>query len=183
MTDNTTLQTDFDLLAERCNSKQGELATARSELSNLVGTLVDAADKERKSLLQKRVELLNLVGALDDELQVLVHRRDVANLAIFEFAESEAQEKARKFDEQCQTARLALDALVVERRILQNSGRGKMTEVEADKKRMELNIAITKMQAENEILVRDAKRAGLVLQRARNATEELRKELENGIRL
>jgi hypothetical protein len=181
MTDNTTLQAEYDVLVERVQAKNKELMAAQVELKQLVSILVDAADKERKSLLQKRVELLNLVGALDDELKVLTHRRDAANLAIFEFAESEAQTKATEFANKILAARLALDALLNERRILQNSGRGKMTEAVADKKRIELNLSITKTQAENEIFGRDAKRAGAILERARNATAELKKELENGI--
>lgn len=182
MTDKTILQSEYDALSERVAAKNKEFMAAQIELKQLVSILVDAADKERKALLQKRVELLNLVGALDDELKVLTHRRDVAHMAIFEYAQAQSQEKANDFEAKLTKARLALDALLNEQRIFQNKGGNNLTREEADHKNVELRTTIAKMQAENGLLKRDANQAGAALTRARNDVENLKKELENGLR-
>ena len=183
MTDNTILQADFDLLVERCKSKQGELITARSELNNLVGTLVDAVDKERKALLQRRVDLLNLVGALDDELQVLTHRRDVANLVIYESRVQEAQAIADDLDRQRRVKGKELNALINEQLHFINGGRGRLPKDTGDKELIRLESRMGQLKAEVSILTRDGNRAGVFLERARGELEAVKKELEHGIRL
>jgi len=177
MTDNVTLQADFDLLAARCKDKQGELATARAELSGLVETLVDAADKERKSLLQKRVELLNLIGACDDELQELIRRRDVARLAIAEFNLQQAQDEYKRVNTLANEKRLALNAALDEQlHFLNRGGRAGIDDENLKKiKYHEITVATTK--ADSQFAARHKKAAGGEYQKIKADMEALRKEL------
>ena len=177
MTDTTTLQADYDILAERCRQKAIDLQETQTALRDLASDLVDADSKKRSALLARRAELVNLRDALDDELALLSHRRDVAHLAIFEYAEQQAQEKLIDLAKKRRTARRVLNTLLDDQRRFQSVGRGKMTQAEADKTDVEFSTMIAKAKAESFLLLRDVNRASAVHDRARNALEALRKEL------
>lgn len=179
MTDKDTLQADYDVLTSRVKEKRGELTTAQNDLKQLIPILVDTTDpKERKTLIQKRADLTNLVGALDDELGELTLRRDVANLAVNEYSESQAQEKLNDLSEKFKTARLALSALQEDQQRFHSVGRNQVPQEEADRTTVEFSSRIAKAIAENYIFSRDTQRAKNRLDAAHNETEAVRLELE-----
>lgn len=177
MADKTTLQTDFDLLSQRCTEKATELRATRESQMALIADLVDAAPKARPALLARRAEIANVTDSLTEELEVLIHRRDAAHVAIFELALSRAEENVTLYSQRSTAARHALDALLTEQHKFVNKGRGTMAEAESDKLRTELAVKIAQAQGGSAVLRRDTNRAAAARDKAKEALEALRKEL------
>lgn len=92
-------------------------------------------------------------------------------------AEAEAEAEAKQMQAKVTQARRELDAVVTERRRFQNGGAAKMEHAAADARRVELEVKVAQLMAENALLVRDTERAGFSWERARRATEAMRQEL------
>lgn len=174
----TTLQASFEELTGRVTTKAAELQAAESELSALVGKLVDAPAKERGGLIARRAELVNLSGLLKDELQELEARRDAAYLAIYIYRENQAAEEGARLAAAATVCRQAMqaasDALIHFR---SRSGRGLQTE-ESAKELVKLQTDQARTIAESQIAAARMRKAQGDLLQAQAATEQARRELE-----
>lgn len=166
------LETSYTVLADRVSDKAAELQAAEAALAATVAALVDG-EGERGEVLRRRGDLALEADALRDELGELQRRRDVADLARYEWAEADAKRQLEEAATKAREARYALDdALNAERRG-QRAGR----DGDADRARTELAVTVTRTKAESGIAGRHAERAKLAHEAARQATAEARTRL------
>lgn len=176
------LQAEYEDLAKRAAAKAKELSTAEAEVQRMGAVLVDAGEKDREKVIEQRAKSAALRDALAAELAELESRRDAAQLAIFEFREALAREELKKVKADIQKTRKLVNEALKERRGFQNGGRSKMIkaegEAEADKKAIDLEAKMAKLQAQGQIAQRTLNRASQRWVVAREETNEIRKELE-----
>jgi hypothetical protein len=166
------LQDRFEKLSERVLVKQGEATEAEKSLSALTSSLVEAASKDRKQLIEQRAQQAALKDALLAEYHELVSRRDAAELAIYETKFAFAQKVARALHEKSRQNVLALDEAVTNQRIFNNGGRSKLSIAEADKMAVQLDVNIARIKAEGIIAGREEGKAAHALEMAKQELKE-----------
>lgn len=174
MNHSESLQMDYELLTERTRAKRAELTEIQRELKDLANALVDSDAKTRPSLVQKRASLAADRDACTDEWAELGRRRNVAHLAIYQYALEQAQAKANEIDNLVRQKGGELNEALDERRHFYNGGRSRLPEPEGDNMAVALDVKIARLKVETANLEREAHRAGNALDRAKIELDEIR---------
>lgn len=172
------LVSQHEILSQKVKDMHADFDEVNSELKTMDEIIADAQSSERSKMINKRGLLIIQKDALAAALKILRHRKDVAYLAIYEFAEykekclsEELHGKSTKISAQINQAMLDLQ------RFINSPNKNSMSESDRDVRRIKLETNLAKLKAESSIAHRDAVRAGYALEHARKKTEAIRQEL------
>jgi hypothetical protein len=119
----------------------------------------------------------NLVGNVRDRIgdvdviksmqEAAVRQRDAAHVELLKYHASVAQTAAKKAGDEVRKNRAALGEMLAERRILMNTGRRDLEDVDIFKRRIDLDTRIAALKINGEMVERESRRARLTWDRAR----------------
>jgi hypothetical protein len=178
LTQHKDLIQQHESLVQQVKNMQTDATVAREELEAMNAQIANVQPSERMKLIRQRGALVDQSDALGEALKILVHRRDAARLAIFEYLELTAENEAKKLHAISKNLSIQLDQALKALRHLNLTPRsGNETEAERDVTRTNLEVSIAKIKTETHIAFRDSNRAGYALERSRNETRGIREEL------